>query len=256
MRSLRPPQRPTLTLLRSGNAQPNRLVRRCWPRNNGLLRFFWRLTLPYWHSSNSRQPHYHITNQQQSIPADATPATEVEKAAPEPPIDLLDDEPEPTASEFVDFTYYAEVIPAGLERSPRDVEEPRPWTLTDDTARAPSDKRTQVAYDEYLHIGCYAFFDSCANAAVTEGMDTMSSGPPLSAEQTAAVPLIRAGHRTHTATEKAARTPLGFLRLIKGGQASMDADRVFGSSQNWPTSTSVAHALPRSPAQWMRYAKL
>jgi DNA segregation ATPase FtsK/SpoIIIE-like protein len=46
------------------------------------------------------------TIQQQSIPADATPATEGgNKAAPKPPIDLLDDEPEPTASEFVDFTY-------------------------------------------------------------------------------------------------------------------------------------------------------
>jgi hypothetical protein len=97
----------------------------------------------------------------------------------------------------------------------------------DDTARALSDKRTQSAYDEYLHIGCYAFFDSCANAAISKGMDTMSNGPPLSAEQTAAVAFIRAGHRTHTATEEAARTRLGFLRLTKGGQANCDADRVF-----------------------------
>jgi hypothetical protein len=81
-------------------------------------------------------------------------------AAPEPPIDMLDDEPEATASEFVDFAYYGEVIPSGLERPPCDVKEPRLWTLTDDTARTLSDKRTQSAYDEYLHIGCYAFFDS------------------------------------------------------------------------------------------------
>jgi hypothetical protein len=45
--------------------------------------------------------------------------------------------------------------------------------------------------------------------------------------QTAAVALIRAGHSTHTATEEAARTRLGFLRLTKGGQTSTDADRVF-----------------------------
>jgi hypothetical protein len=45
------------------------------------------------------------------------------------------------------------------------------WTIIDDTARA--------AYDEYLHIGCYAFFDSCANAAISEGQDTLSNGPPL-----------------------------------------------------------------------------
>jgi hypothetical protein len=82
------------------------------------------------------------TDQQQSIPADAIPATEGGKAAPEPPINLLDDETEPTASEFVDFTYFGEVIPAGLERPPRDVEEPRLWTLTYDTARALADKRT------------------------------------------------------------------------------------------------------------------
>jgi hypothetical protein len=37
------------------------------------------------------------TEQHQSIPPDATP-TEGGKAAHEPPIDLLDDEPEPTAS--------------------------------------------------------------------------------------------------------------------------------------------------------------
>jgi hypothetical protein len=155
------------------------------------------------------------TDQQQSIPADPTLATEGGKAAPEPPTDLLDDELEPSASEFVDSSYYGEIIPAGLERLPRDVEEPRLWTLTDDTARALSDKRTQSAYDEYLHIGCYAFFD------------TLSHGPPLSVVQTATIALIRAGHRTHTATEEAARTRLGFLRLPKGGQASTDADRVF-----------------------------
>jgi hypothetical protein len=190
------------------------------------------------------------TDQQQSIPADATPATEGGKVAPQPPVDMLDDEPEPTASEFVDFTYYGEVIPAGLERPPRDVDEPRLWTLTEDTARALADKRTQAAYGEYLHMGCYAFFDSCANAVISEGVDKLSNSPPLSAEQTAVDALIRAGHRTHTATEEAARTRLGFLRLTKGGHASTNC------SQNWLTSVFVARALPRSPAHWMRFAKL
>jgi hypothetical protein len=140
---------------------------------------------------------------------------------------MLDDDLEPSASEFIDFSYYGEVIPAGLERPPRDVAEPRLWTLTDDTARALSDKRTQAAYDKYLRISCYAFFDSCANAAVSEALDTLSHSPPLSAEQTAAIALIGAGHRTHTSTEEAARTREGFLRLTKGGHASTDADRVF-----------------------------
>jgi hypothetical protein len=164
------------------------------------------------------------TDQQQSIPVDAT-ATEGGKAALEPPIDQLDDEPDPSASNFVDFAYYSEVIPAGLERPPRDIEEPRLWTLADDTAGAQSDKRTQSAYDKYLHIGCNTYFDSCA--AIGEALDSLSHGPPLPAEQAAPIALIRAGHRTHTATEEAARTLLGFLRLTKGGQTSTNADRVF-----------------------------
>jgi hypothetical protein len=38
---------------------------------------------------------------------------------------MLDDEPSPTGSEFVDFAYDGEVIPAGLGRPPRDVDDPR-----------------------------------------------------------------------------------------------------------------------------------
>jgi hypothetical protein len=58
-------------------------------------------------------------------------------------------------------------------------------------------------------------------------VDTLSNGPPLSAKQAVAVALIRAGHRTHTTTEEAARTRLGFLRLTNGGQESTDAERIF-----------------------------
>jgi hypothetical protein len=87
--------------------------------------------------------------------------------------------------------------------------------------------RSQAGYDEYLHIGCYAFFDNCANAAISEGLDALSTGPPSSTEQTAAVALNKASHRTHAATEEAARTILGFLRLTKDGQTSSDPDRVF-----------------------------
>jgi pyruvate/2-oxoglutarate dehydrogenase complex dihydrolipoamide acyltransferase (E2) component len=58
-------------------------------------------------------------------------------------------------------------------------------------------------------------------------MDALSNGPPLSSQQAAADALIRAGHRTHTTSEEAACTRLGFLRLAKGGHASTDADRVF-----------------------------
>jgi hypothetical protein len=95
---------------------------------------------------------------------------------------MLNDDPELLKPDFVDFSAYGKVIHAGLERPPRDTDEPRLWTLTDDTARYLNDKRSQAGYDENLHIGCYAFFDSCANAGISEGMDAVSSGTPLSTE--------------------------------------------------------------------------
>jgi hypothetical protein len=90
---------------------------------------------------------------------------------------MLNDDPELLETEFVDFSAYEKVILAGLERPPRDIDEPRMWTLTDDTARFLTDRRSQAGYNEYLHIGCYAFFDSCANEAISEGLDALSAGP-------------------------------------------------------------------------------
>jgi hypothetical protein len=139
---------------------------------------------------------------------------------------LLDDEPEPTVSESVDSAYCGEVISAGLERRPRDVEELRLWTLTCVIARALSEKKTQSNYDEYLHIGFYAFFDSCANAAISEGLDVVSKGPLLSPKKAVTVAFIIAGNRKYVATEEAACSRLGFLRLTKGRQSSTYADRV------------------------------
>jgi hypothetical protein len=80
----------------------------------------------------------HVPNQHQSIPPKATVATEGGKAAQEPPIDLLNDDPRfssPSSS-----TSHTKVIPPGLECPPRDTDEPRVWTLTDDTARYLVDK--------------------------------------------------------------------------------------------------------------------
>jgi hypothetical protein len=66
------------------------------------------------------------TNQHQSIPHDTTCAAEGGKAAREPPIDMLNDASELHYPEFVDFSVYRKVIPAGLERPPpRDIDEPR-----------------------------------------------------------------------------------------------------------------------------------
>jgi hypothetical protein len=88
----------------------------------------------------------------------------------------------------------------------------------DDTTLALAEKRTQAAYDDYLHIGCYAFFERCANKAISEGLNALSAaGPPLSTEHAAGVALVWAGYRTHTTPKEAARTRLGLLRLTKGG---------------------------------------
>jgi hypothetical protein len=48
---------------------------------------------------------------------------------------MLNDDSELLEPEFVDFSTYGKGIPAGVERPPRDIDEPRLWTLTDDTAR-------------------------------------------------------------------------------------------------------------------------
>jgi hypothetical protein len=160
---------------------------------------------------------------------------------------MLNDDPELHEPEFADFAAYGKIIPAGLEQPPRDIDEPRLWTLTDDTARFLNDRKSQAGYDEFLRIGCYAFFDCCANAAIGEALDVLSTGPNLLAEQAAAVALIRAGHRTHKATEEAARTRLGFLRLTKDGQTSSDSDRVFTELAHErfcrPRPTAVSSAL-------------
>jgi hypothetical protein len=64
---------------------------------------------------------------------------------------MLNDDSELLEPEFVDFSAYGKVIHAGLESPPRDIDEPRLGTLTDDTARFLNDRRSQAGYDEYLH---------------------------------------------------------------------------------------------------------
>jgi hypothetical protein len=138
----------------------------------------------------------------------------------------LNDELELTEPGFVDFAYYGEFIAPGVERPPRDAEKPLLRTFTDYTARARSEKKTHSVYDEYLHIGRYAFFDNFANAATCEGLDRLSARLALSPEQTTPAELIIAGHRIHNVTEEATRARRGFLRLTSGGHESTDNDRV------------------------------
>jgi hypothetical protein len=125
----------------------------------------------------------------------------------------------------------------------------------DNTERALSEKETQSAYKEYLLIGCYAFFDCCANTAITEGTDALSAGLTLPPEHAAAFTLIRAGHMTHTSTEEATR--MGSV-LNWASSASPVADKRartrIAYSPNSCTSISAAPVLPRARAHWIRYA--
>eukprot|EP00873_Tetraselmis_striata_P045754 jgi/Tetstr1/466018/TSEL_010609.t1 len=92
---------------------------------------------------------------QPAIPAGAPAPEGGEQGAQEPlpaELDALD-----TELEYVDFAYFGQVPPSGLEPPPRDGDEPRLWILTDDTAaRGLAEQRGLTAYDKYLYLGCYA----------------------------------------------------------------------------------------------------
>eukprot|EP00873_Tetraselmis_striata_P000339 jgi/Tetstr1/420603/TSEL_011691.t1 len=101
------------------------------------------------------------------------------------------------------------------------------WTLTDDTARTLAEKRSQAAYDEYMHLGCYAFFSSCANEAMRSALESLSTESATAERQAATLAELRACYRTHLATEEATRSQLGYLQLAKNGPTDTEADRVF-----------------------------
>eukprot|EP00873_Tetraselmis_striata_P003432 jgi/Tetstr1/423696/TSEL_014330.t1 len=127
-------------------------------------------------------------------PAGAPASEGGEQGAPEPlPVEL--DEPD-NELEYVDFAYYGRVIPPGLEQPPRDYDEPRLWTLTDDTARGLAEKRRHAAYDEYLHLGCYAFFSSCANEAMHGALESLSTESATAESKAAALADLRACYRS------------------------------------------------------------
>eukprot|EP00873_Tetraselmis_striata_P023933 jgi/Tetstr1/444197/TSEL_032091.t1 len=78
-----------------------------------------------------------------------------------------------------------------MERPPRDIDEPRMWTLTNDTARGLAEKRSHAA-----------------------------KAAALFAE-------LRDCYRIHLATEEATRSRLGYIQLAKNGPTATEADRVF-----------------------------
>eukprot|EP00873_Tetraselmis_striata_P038456 jgi/Tetstr1/458720/TSEL_045109.t1 len=83
---------------------------------------------------------------QPAIPAGAPAPEGGEQGAQEPlhaELDALD-----TELEYVEFAYFGQVPPSGLEPSPRDGDEPCLWILTDDAAaRGLAEQRGLTAYD-------------------------------------------------------------------------------------------------------------
>eukprot|EP00873_Tetraselmis_striata_P018053 jgi/Tetstr1/438317/TSEL_026884.t1 len=102
------------------------------------------------------------------------------------------------------------------------------WTVTDDTAATGlAEKRSEAAYDEYMYLGCHAFFTCCANEAMRGTLKTLLAESTTEDGKAAALAELRACYRTHLATEEATRSRLGYLQLAKNGPTATEADRVF-----------------------------
>eukprot|EP00873_Tetraselmis_striata_P021003 jgi/Tetstr1/441267/TSEL_029518.t1 len=127
-----------------------------------------------------------------AIPAGAPAPEGGEQGAQEPlpaELDALD-----TEVECVDFAYFGQVPPSGLEPPPRDGDEPRLWILTDDTAaRGLAEQRGLTAYDEYLYLGCYA--KACGQSLAHHDLRDPPSGTG-----TLCFALASTGSRTHPPT--------------------------------------------------------
>eukprot|EP00873_Tetraselmis_striata_P029651 jgi/Tetstr1/449915/TSEL_036969.t1 len=118
--------------------------------------------------------------------------------------------------DILDMSEYTGMVlgTVGEEGPPRDVDEPRLWTLTDDTPRGLAEKRSMAAYDEHLHLGCYAFFSSSTNEAMRGALESLSTESATAESKVAALAELRARYRTHLATEEATR----FRRIAVSGQ--------------------------------------
>eukprot|EP00873_Tetraselmis_striata_P024612 jgi/Tetstr1/444876/TSEL_032718.t1 len=128
---------------------------------------------------------------QPAIPAGAPAPEGGEQGAQEPlpaELDALD-----TELEYVDFAYFGQIRPSGLEPPPRDGDEPRLWIPTDDTAaRGLAEQRGLTAYDKYLDIGCYAFAQACGQSLAHHDLRDPPSGTG-----TLCFALASTGSRTH-----------------------------------------------------------
>jgi hypothetical protein len=166
----------------------------------------------------------------------------------------MNDGPELPAPEDVDFTYYGKVIFIGPERPPRDVDEPRLWTLTFDTARSLSDEKTQAACD-----GCYIAMPSLTTTPTLQSSRVWTRYRPslLNIVKTKRRPLPLSDERAiapiHTTTKDA--TVLEWASSTSPRADKRGRIRT-ACSLNSPTSVFEGHDLPRPRSLWTRYANI
>eukprot|EP00873_Tetraselmis_striata_P017851 jgi/Tetstr1/438115/TSEL_026738.t1 len=135
---------------------------------------------------------------QPAIPAGAPTPEGGEQGAQEPlpaELDALD-----TELEYVDFAYFGQVPPSGLEPPPRDGDEPRLWILTgDDTELAKRLTAQAIALEERL-----AKQFEAATAALLARLAPPVLSPPPEGTQ----PAIPAGAPAPEGGEQGAQEPL------------------------------------------------
>eukprot|EP00873_Tetraselmis_striata_P027187 jgi/Tetstr1/447451/TSEL_003709.t1 len=134
---------------------------------------------------------------QPAIPAGAPAPEGGEQGAQEPlpaELDALD-----TGLEYVDFAYFGQVPPSGLDPPPRDGDEPRLWILTDDTELEKRLTAQAIALEKRL-----AEQFEAATAALLARLAPPVQPPPPKGTQ----PAIPAGAPAPEGGEQGAQEPL------------------------------------------------
>eukprot|EP00873_Tetraselmis_striata_P026641 jgi/Tetstr1/446905/TSEL_034363.t1 len=186
----------------------------------------------------------------QAIPAGAPAPEGGEQGAQEPlpaELDALD-----TELEYVDYAYFGQVPPSGLEPPPRDGDEPRLWILTDDTAaRGLAEQRGLTAYDKYQYLRCYA--KACGQSLAPTGNGGAAERPDLLELAQSG----RVGAKSVSAEDDYLAVPELLQRAESGYEAVRPVSRVPGL---FPLSTDLTNEYlkqddRRLPAQeeylWM-----
>jgi hypothetical protein len=181
-----------------------------------------------------------------------TIATEDGKVAQEPPIDLLNDDPELHEPEVVDFSTYGKVIPSSLERPP-------PATLTNPASgRRRTIRRVSSTTGNLKHgttsTSTLGAMPSSTVAPTRQSARLWTRCQPALIYQRSTRPLP-SSQRDIAPTQRRRRPPVLDWASSASPRADKRARIRTEFSPNSPTSVSAARALLRSPAHWTSYAE-